>query len=225
MTTAVFIAAHQDDELLTFGSGIVQHVEAGQRVVVVLATDGGAAHVPHVDKYLMDTRGWPSSNEEVTVHRDFEFGWTVTNLGAEYDIPSVRGADGALGDVGAHRVLDYVRRTYGADARIKTHSPFDSHPDHAALGRALQDAYDSDTSMDVRFYIAPHKVAQARARGEILPPLSPARRTHPSNAWAAYELWAPTKAYNRYWATPSGAVKSLIDAHKRDPLTYSHKPL
>ncbi|MFK5691271.1 PIG-L family deacetylase [Ornithinimicrobium sp. LYQ92] len=134
-------------------SGIVQHVAAGQRVIVVLATDGGAAHVPHVDKHL----GRDATAEEITAHRDFEFGWTVQNLGAQWVIPPVRGRDGALDDTAADRVLAWVKAQYGADVRIKTHSMYDTHPDHASLGRALQRMWDADRSTDARFYLAPHK--------------------------------------------------------------------
>ena len=35
---SVFVVAHQDDELISFGSGIRQHHNAGHQVVVVLAT-------------------------------------------------------------------------------------------------------------------------------------------------------------------------------------------
>ena len=38
----VFVAAHQDDELLSMGSSIVSHVQAGYRVYVIPATDGQA---------------------------------------------------------------------------------------------------------------------------------------------------------------------------------------
>ena len=219
-TPAVFVVAHQDDEALTFASGIVQHVDAGQRVIVVVATDGGAAHVPHVDKYL----GRDATPEEITAHRDFEFGWTVNNMGAEWVIPPVRGRDGQLGDDGADRVMQWVLNTYGADARVKTHSMYDTHDDHAALGRSLQRLHDTQGT-DARFYIPPHKVAQIGGASAIPARLYEARRPMKDNHWAAYELWAPDKAYNRYWAVPSGAVKSLIRKHKADPLTYSHRPL
>lgn len=219
-TPAVFVVAHQDDEALTFASGIVQHIEAGQRVIVVLATDGGAAQVPHVDAYL----GRDATPREITVHRDFEFGWTVRNMGAEWVIPPVRGKDGALGDAGADAVMAWVQATYGTDARIKTHSMYDTHRDHAALGRSLQRLHDAQGT-DARFYISPHKVEQIGGMSAIPTRLYEARRPMKDNHWAAYELWAPEKAWNRYWAVPSGAVKSLIRAHKADPLTYSHRPL
>ena len=77
--TSVFVVAHQDDEILSMGSGIRQHTEIG-RVVVIVATDGAATAARHKVADRLDREVTP---EEIVVHRDVEFRWTCRALGAD----------------------------------------------------------------------------------------------------------------------------------------------
>src|ERR1035437_1374650 len=83
---AYFFTPHQDDETLSMGAAIKEHVAAGRKVYVVLLTDGGASAVCST---------YPTRAACVT-ERDREFLAAVYSLGATPIIPSDRMADGTL---------------------------------------------------------------------------------------------------------------------------------
>lgn len=139
----VFFTPHQDDEVLSMGAAIRQHVLAGRQVWVVLLTDGGASAACPV-KY--------ATRAECVAERDKEFTAGVYNMGATPTIRSDRMPDGLLS-------ADYVKRVveeyynYGTgykNASFKTMSESDDHPDHAAAGQGLRAAVGPT---DKRFYI------------------------------------------------------------------------
>ena len=144
-TPVVFFTPHQDDEVLSMGSAIREHVLAGRQVWVVLLTDGGASGAC-LTQY--------TTRAACVAERDKEFNAGVYNMGATPTIRSDRMADGYL-------TSDYVKRVveeyynYGTgykNASFKTTSEYDVHPDHVAAGQGLRAAVGPT---DKRFYINP----------------------------------------------------------------------
>ncbi len=139
---AIWFTPHQDDETLSMGAAIRLSVLGGRRNIVVLCTDGGASAV---------ARQYPDRASFVA-ERDREFKAAVKALGARAVISPRRVPDGTLTVKSATRIM----RPYFAkhpEARFNTMSWTEPHPDHAALGRALQAAPVRHT----RYFIQPRQ--------------------------------------------------------------------
>ena len=124
---AFFFTPHQDDETLSMGASIKEHVASGRKAIVVLLCDGGGSFVR--DRY--------PSREEFVKERDREFVAACRALGAQPVIMRDRAHDMELTVEYAQSVIqDYVDAYPGGS--FKTMSEHDGHPDHAALGKALR---------------------------------------------------------------------------------------
>lgn len=155
---AIFLTPHQDDETLTMGAAIREHVLEGRRVVVVLLTDGGESGVCR-DKYEHYTEddgtvvNTPEGRAACVAERDREFVAAVTKMGAEPLIPDDRMKDGTLTGAYTAEVILRLVEQY-PDASFKTMSEYDSiHSDHRAAGRGLYAAYLWGYTNDARWYL------------------------------------------------------------------------
>lgn len=135
---AVFFTPHQDDETLSMGASIVQHVRAGRTVYVVLLTTGQNSWVHTL---------YPST-EVFIAERDREFVAAVKAMGAIPVIPAERAVDGQLTVAFAESVMQQWIAKY-PDGSFKTMSETDAHPDHAAAGQALR----ATGVVDARWYV------------------------------------------------------------------------
>lgn len=143
---AVFLSPHQDDESLTMGAAIREHVLAGRQVFVVLLTDGAGTGVCQEPPYNGDL-------QLCKAERDMEFSNAVVKMGAIPSIPDDRMADGTL--TGAY-TAEIIKKwaTEFPNASFKTMSEYDSiHPDHRAAGRGLYAAYLWGYTNDARWYV------------------------------------------------------------------------
>jgi LmbE family N-acetylglucosaminyl deacetylase len=141
---AVFFAPHQDDETLSMGASIVDHVQADREVIVVLLTDGGNTGVK--DQYAT----WSNVNDLIA-ERDREFIAAVTRMGATpviWKVNGVRAHDGSLTTAQASAAMMYYKGLY-PDGSFKTMSNLDPEPDHAHAGNALRDL----SYPDKRYYL------------------------------------------------------------------------
>lgn len=121
----LILGAHPDDAEFHAGGLATAWCERGDVVKIVSVTDGGAGH------HQRDT-------QELIALRRQEAAAAGRVIGAEYvtwDFP-----DGALTpslDV-RHEIIREIR-TFQPDL-VLTHRPNDYHPDHRAVGQAVQDA-------------------------------------------------------------------------------------
>lgn len=136
---AVFFTPHQDDETLSMGASIVQHVQAGRQVIVVLLTDGSASGV--APRY--------PTIEQFVAERDREFNASVSRMGATPVIRADRAPDQGLTIAYAQSVIQEYVNMYPAGS-FKTMSEYDASPDHSNLGKALRKV--TGTS-DKRWYV------------------------------------------------------------------------
>jgi LmbE family N-acetylglucosaminyl deacetylase len=139
MDPAVFFTPHQDDETLSMGASIVQHVAAGRQVIVVLLTDGGASGV----------RSLYPSDDVFIGERDREFNAAVKRMGGTPVIRADRAHDGQLTIDYAQSVIQEYVDQYPAGS-FKTMSEFDASPDHSNLGKALKNV---SGTKDKRWYV------------------------------------------------------------------------
>ncbi len=121
----LLLGAHPDDAEVFAGGLVVRHCRAGSRVRIISVTDGRSGHheIPP---------------EELVRVRRQEAQAAGERVGAEYvtwDFP-----DGSLEpSLEVRRAVIREVRTFKPDL-ILTHRPNDYHPDHRAVGSAVQDA-------------------------------------------------------------------------------------
>lgn len=125
MVRVLVFGAHPDDAEIFAGGLLVRHCQLGNTVKIVSVTDGRSGH------HLIQP------NELVQVRRS-EAKQAGERIGAEYvtwDFP-----DGSLTPTIEVReaIIAEIRR-FKPDLLL-THRPYDYHPDHRAVGVAVQDA-------------------------------------------------------------------------------------
>jgi len=125
MTRVLVLGAHPDDAEFFAGGLLACHHQAGSTVRLVSVTNGQSGH--HV-----------IPSHELILRRRAEAAKAGKCIGAEYvtwDFP-----DGSLlPSLDLRRAIIREVRTFQPDL-ILTHRPFDYHPDHRAVGQAVQDA-------------------------------------------------------------------------------------
>lgn len=215
---ALFLSAHQDDELLQMGSQIRADLLAGHRVVVVNCVDGRAsgARTASLARHL----GYTPTVEEFVAVRDAEFLESTARLGVparQRVIESQRLVDGRSTLEGAQRILtSWLARHPGA--LVRTHSWLDPHPDHANLGRAVAAAVDAGTvgpAQDARFFV-PHPYADLPGT----PPLQPVTEPVGGVEQTPYRDHDP--AHDR-WGVGYHSTPAYFDAHRADPTSWFHR--
>lgn len=121
----LIIGAHPDDAEVSAGGLVVRHCRHGSRVRIISVTDGRSGH-HHI-----------ASDDLVRVRRE-EARQAGERVGADYDVWHF--PDGALEPSLAVRsaIIREIRQF--APDLVLTHRPNDYHPDHRAVGVAVQDA-------------------------------------------------------------------------------------
>lgn len=167
MIKALFISPHPDDECLSMGMGIQNHIWYGYDVYIALLTHGGGSdainiingsgycdwhkfyHNPQLENYSL------LSNEQFQNERINEFKYSSACLGVKpQNILIYDYRDGNVSKDMVKKVIrDFLTRYPGA--LIKAPSYLDIHHDHSACGYALLELYNSREVMDARFYVSP----------------------------------------------------------------------
>lgn len=140
----VFYIPHQDDEALTFGVSILNHVEAGYDVHIVLLTDGAGSGVR---KRLNMTP------QAFTEARNNEFLRSVRLMGVKSE--NIRFMNYPDGTTTVEQVYQAAREYQDLypTARHKSYSYTDAHPDHKNAGLGLKRLVDEGITDDVRYYL------------------------------------------------------------------------
>lgn len=209
---AVYFTAHQDDEALTLGPDIENHVNAGRTVYIVLCTDGRNSNA----KALLEKKlGRPVSAQEFSQARTRELLAAANQLGVAgvYIMP---GYDGGLTSWQADAISSmFIDRWPGAS--FKCQSDRDSHPDHAAMGKAFRRRLNEHPSLDVRFIL---KRDDWDIPGALVGCWQAFGGERTRNALRQYQVWDP--ANGRYGIGYLSVPGSFDDA-LRDTRTYLHK--
>lgn len=201
---AVFFVPHQDDEFLTQGPLIHQHIEAGRDVYVIMMSDGQSSGV----RSLLEKEGYPLSQSAFSKARDREALDCLNRLG----VPVENIYFENLEDGGSYTLtkVKNIMRSYitiFGEASYKTHSWMDKHRDHFVLGRALDELNNANIvpSGDARFSKSfrydnaptPGGGYQYSTDSALL-----------LNAARAYDVWAPNRKANA--SNPSSGPRYAI---------------
>lgn len=139
----IYYVPHQDDELLTFGASIYDHIVKGHDVYVVLLTDGAASYVRDVLNM---------SEEEFTEARNREFDAAIEVLGVPLEHVEKKGyPDGGLLVEQVEEIIKEYHTRFPR-AHHKATSYLDPHPDHASAGLALKNLMDKGLIENGQFY-------------------------------------------------------------------------
>jgi LmbE family N-acetylglucosaminyl deacetylase len=216
---AVFFTPHQDDETLSMGYAIRNHLRAGRQVHVVLMTDGSNSGV---------RASTGLSVAEFVAARDDEYRRACRRVGVRPDnihISPIRPADGALDVAAAESVmLDFLDDFPNAD--VKTYSPYPAtgrHLDHQHAGQALAKLLESDEVETARFYVEPWLRA---AFIEANPSVHLAAETTPDLAitQGAFDEYGTKDPSGWKFGIGKASVPSAWTAGRADPTSWYHLP-
>lgn len=150
---AIFLTPHQDDETLSMGAAVREHVLAGRDTWVILLTDGSASGVCQDPPYNGDKAA-------CVAERDKEYRAAVNKMGAHAVILADRKIDNALAPGNPNPItrawVESVIQRWAASypgASFKTMSERDDHVDHKIAGQGLYDAYVDGYAPDARWYV------------------------------------------------------------------------
>lgn len=148
------VSPHQDDELLSMGSAIIEAVAAGREVSVLLVSRGEASSVR--TRNLPVQLGFVPSPHHFSAMRDREFDGAVRAMGATPVIPPYeqRLPDGAAS---ADEVKALVRAHAAPGAAAFTISPHDEHADHRACAQAVQQLRAEGFVSRASYFISPER--------------------------------------------------------------------
>ena len=239
MAVNLFFIPHQDDEALTFGAAIRNHLDAGHECHVILYTDGAASSVRKqlngemksgIDKKVHDpaTEGYASMEEEdFARYRNDEFNRSCLALGVppthiHYSRNLMR--DGTTTVESCEQViLEFMDRFPGA--RVKTFTYLGgNHPDHANMGQAARNLLEKGLIADLRFYVEPYNLKNAKKadRSKLIhKEYSVTNKQMVIDSISEYKKWNPSM---QQFAIGYHSVKRSIDDAIADPVSYYHKP-
>lgn len=239
---AIFYSPHADDESLSMGLDIANHVRAGRDVVLVLATIGassamldilngrvfddqaGVTHSPTLEGYADGTL----DNTKAGNARIKEF----TSAASQYRLygggrgqfvidTSWKKPDSGLTDSMADDIIWYYASRY-PNGSHKTMSWTDPHPDHAALGKALQRSKASTAIHDARWYVQIENLQYAQNAGvypwEVTPDDQSVVDTL-RRALRCYQAWNPAAGSYSFGYR---SVKGTFDSQVSNPKGWVH---
>lgn len=234
----LFFTPHQDDELLAMGTDIINHINDGHDVKVILCTDGVSSKV----RRLLSKQGsctWHSGihnygiNEaEFIALRDEEFKASCRALGVREDnihIYHSRGVDGSLTIAKAREIFLYYMNMF-PNSRVKTYTPCGpsaEHTDHKTLGKAALELYNEGRiwNNDLRFYIEPWLIDQWKEAnpGKWSGPVRTPDEYKIDNALAAYKIWSPgsVPSVGKTGEVINVASNDVLNIRKGPGTTYS----
>lgn len=216
----VFYSPHQDDETLIMGQVIAHHALAGREVHIVLCSNGQTSGaLPQINGQA--TSSWWGgfhypAREGYAPLSATDFGhartWELYASCAQLGVPAVRVHIGpADQDLTSDQLPDEISQSWGEQILTSWASHFtlrgfdrvghyttwsgDDHPDHAAMGRALQSRRTLHPSWfdDARWLVKPEQAAAAGAAAYTPPgSLAAQIKLMSRRAGWCYRAWQPS---------------------------------
>ncbi len=238
MAVNLFFIPHQDDEALTFGAGIRNHLNAGDECHVILYTDGSASNVfrqlngeikSSMHRKMLDPKleGYaPLDRTDLIRYRNDEFLRSCLALGLPLEnihfVQQLR--DGTTTVESCESLIrEFTDKYHGA--RVKTFTDLGgNHRDHANMGSAALNLYRQEKIADLRLYVEPYNLRQAKKNKRGLQVLKEKPQSNKEAVVASleeYKKWDPSL---EQFAIGYHSVRKEIDAAIANPISYYHKP-
>lgn len=207
-SNVVYYIPHQDDEALSFGVDIMNHIRGGHNVHVVLVTDGTATVVRN---RLGMTR------EAFENARNKEFAYSLSIMGVKPENVRYEGLrDGTVSVAQMESIIKRYEKAY-PKAKHKGFSYTDPHPDHYNTGKAMQNLSKSGVISDARYFVKQQdNPAGIRL---IRSPFNEEYRPTLKAVGAAYKL---NNAPLGFYGIGYRSVKNSFDSFERQPISRYH---
>jgi Cu/Ag efflux protein CusF len=199
---AIFYLPHQDDETLSMGVAITQHLDAGREVIAVLYTDGAGSVAQRILNGEVGSSWWGGShtpvtegynhidNQKFSEARNNELKSALMQLGVKAENIHIRNLseDETLTlDELKTLVLEYEQKYPGASH--KAMSQHDGSLSHALSGQALVDLYNQKGITDARLYVSRNDWTRVTVGSIVTPNTNQAFRI--KKAAFVYQAWNP----------------------------------
>lgn len=208
-SNVVFYVPHQDDEALTMGVAIMNHIRGGHNVHVVLVTDGTGTIVRK--KLGMDAQSFEKA-------RNKEFAYSLSIMGVKPQNVHYEGiTDGTVSVKQMESIIREWEESY-PQAKHKGFSYTDPHPDHYNTGKAMQNLSKSGVISDARYFVKQQdnpknvRLIKSRFQEEYRPTLKA--------VGAAYKL---NNEALGFYGIGYRSVKTSFDSFERQPISRYHK--
>ena len=231
----IFLVPHQDDELLTMGAGIREHVRVhgGAAVCVVFMTTGTHSGVQDAMKnpaYNPDGKAYNLTDAQFTAARDKESwnalvwmgvpkgniymnGFGSPNTGVPRIFDQNDGSNQAQVDSWMTATMGYFR----TPRHYKTMSDKTTDTgDHHAMGTALRKKVGDSRVLSARWYAEPYRAASVTTYNVPVPPADLPLMQKANNS---FRVWSPASGYYRVGYR---SVTNLFDAHAKSPSSFTH---
>lgn len=222
--TVLFVTPHQDDETISMGVAVRDHLNAGLDVHILLLTTGENSAVrPELG---MDIPTFIATRDDEMVRATRQVGVPTANL----HIAPNRGPDNFL-TVAAAQDMISTWLTANGPARVKSYTPytdFTQHVDHAAAGQACQNLWEAGVITDLRLYVEPWLLTQFEAA-------HPTIRVGTEKVADASSFVRACDQYSLGWQTADVAggfygigfrsVASEFEASRAGQASYWHTPV
>ncbi|MCQ4085240.1 PIG-L family deacetylase [Saccharibacillus sp. JS10] len=238
MAVNLFFIPHQDDEALTFGAAIRNHLNVGDECHIILYTDGSSSNVVrqlngetkssmHRKTLNPEREGYaPLSRDDLVRCRNDEFLRSCLALGVPADhvhfVQQLQDGTSTVEDC-EELIRAFTDQYHGA--RVKTFTDLgNNHKDHANMGAAARKLYQQERIADLRLYVEPYNLRQAKKAGsgiQILKEKPESDRDKVVAALQEYKKWNPAL---EQFAIGYHSVRKEIDAVIARPVSYYHKP-
>ncbi|MFD2131556.1 PIG-L family deacetylase [Pseudogracilibacillus auburnensis] len=216
--TAIFLVPHQDDELLTFGVAILDHLWNNYDVHLVLMTDGGASAA---NKVICDKLGFELTIEQFVEARNNEFIRSAQILGVDQDnIHFIEYKDGEITTDDVKNTILTFQEQY-PNASFKATSYLDKNSSHAAVGEGLQQMYDEGKVKDARFYMTFYQFGYEPIPETGYDNYHPHFQPLIEASADVYNRWQPEFAW---YAIGGHSVPMLLEKVKENPISRWHMP-
>ena len=237
-TPAIFYAPHQDDEALGMGGAIVEHVEAGRPVFVVLLTDGRPSG--WMDDVLNGRTacGWHQINHDFGLSRHEIIQARNRELLASCDALGVHrvflASGGGLPDSDATTLTPLIEQTItdfesqfpgsshkliSGQREVTTNTPTQAH---LASYNAAMNLYNAGSITDFRFYrVREYDQPVAARSADHVRTLTHNQRLRKARALNAYRVFDPP---NGRFGFGNHSVHQLITNAIEDPREYIDFP-
>lgn len=220
---AIFYSPHQDDELLTMGVAIINHINAGYDVHVVLLTDGSASNVlGTVNKRLKRANRPPLTLSSFVAARNVEFIRSNMAMGvAKKNVHIEKLKDGRTSKSQIVSIMRKYNNLFPGAANM-TMSYIDDHIDHANAGEALFQLYNEGKIKDARFYIQKDEFAKnPKLNVFSIETCQTGNCDEIKTAADSYMTFNPQRLH---FAIGYTSVKAHFDEFLSEPISYYHMP-
>lgn len=192
--TSIYYIPHPDDDILSFGPSIIQDIESGNEVNLVLLTQGRASRAIHAVNERLEAEGYlPLTVEQFGQARVQEFIHSMISIGVtEEQIHILDFPDGSLTMENVTSVIEQFQDSTREEVH-HTFTDLDPHHDHSITGVALRE-YKKKAPIDVRFYIPIQEHGQLEHLKAV--ELKTARsKKLLQQGLDAYGIWSPEKGF------------------------------